>query len=62
MTQIPQATLRRAEQAAWEAYDQARRLGDPNLEQFAAAYIALGRVAGDRSAPVVRVANVEAGA
>jgi hypothetical protein len=62
MTLIPQATVRRAEQAAWEAYDQARRLGDPHLEQFAAAYTALGRVAGDRSAPVVRVANVEAGA
>lgn len=67
MTLIPQATVRRAEQAVWEAYDQARRMGDPNLEQWAAAYSAVGRVAGDRSAPPdapvpVRGANVEVGA
>lgn len=50
MTLIPQATVRRAEQAVWEAYDQARRMGDPNLEVWADAYTAIGRVANDRNA------------
>jgi hypothetical protein len=45
---IPQATLRRAEQAVWEAYDQARRMNDPALEQFAAIYTALGEIARNR--------------
>lgn len=65
MTLIPQATVRHAEQAAWEAYDQARRMGDPRLEQFAAAYCVIARISGNRTAPTiapVRGANVEVGA